>query len=231
MRMRGKSSIIALPLFLILTAGVAMGDGLDSRLIDLAGSEGDAASVRALLDAGANVNARGGGETPVLMFAVLNNVEVVRVLLDRGAEVNAPDVNGKTALHDAAFWGKGEIAELLIARGAEVNAKNIDGETPLAIAAYKGERKIAELLIAKGAEVNCKDNLKKTPLHSAAYQGNKEVVDLLVARGADVNAETDEGLPALSFTCVQDAEIVNRLRGAGAKGTPELCNEDYLFFR
>lgn len=225
--------LLAMPgaLFLIFTGGIALGNELDSRLIDVAGQTGDAEGVRLLLDAGANPNARGGGNTPVLMYAVLNTPEVVRVLLDRGAEVNARDDAGKTALSEACFWGKRETTELLVTRGAKINAKNIDGETPLAIAAYKGEQEIAGVLIAKGAEVNCRDNAKKTPLHSAAYQGHKEVVELLVAKGADVHAVTDEGLSALGLTCVQDVEIVAMLKAAGDPGTPMVCNEEYLQFR
>ena len=56
-------------------------------------------SVAALLDAGADANARGdGGETPLMMAAGYGYTDIVSLLLDRGADAHAQTGDGMNAL-------------------------------------------------------------------------------------------------------------------------------------
>ena len=62
--------------------------------------------VAALLDKGADVNARSKGDVTPLMFASLaGQVAVVKQLLDQGARVDARDEQGRSALFYAAASG------------------------------------------------------------------------------------------------------------------------------
>jgi hypothetical protein len=84
------------------------------------------ATVRALLDAGADVDARFTGphtETPLHWTASSNDVEVMDVLLDAGADIEARGavIAGGTPLADATAFGQWDAARRLVERGARSN--------------------------------------------------------------------------------------------------------------
>jgi ankyrin repeat protein len=65
----------------------------------LAVREGDLSTMKALVDGGADVNARDEAGATILMHAVLDaDVGVVKLLLSKGADVNAQNNKGATAL-------------------------------------------------------------------------------------------------------------------------------------
>ena len=57
---------------------------------------------------------------------------------------NAPDKDGKTPIHEAAFRGHKDIVIFLASLTNNPNAPNNKGETPSAVAKYEGIRKILE---------------------------------------------------------------------------------------
>jgi ankyrin repeat protein len=101
--------------------------------------------VRALLNQGVNVNARGYEKDTALIHAVHGyHPKVVRLLLDAGADVNAQDETGRTALLDVltfslAFfhtkqpkqWPRvTETLKLLLQAGAHTDLTTADGQSP-----------------------------------------------------------------------------------------------------
>lgn len=111
---------------------------------------GDAAGVtRALLEAGADVNARSANDFSVLPLhsAVAgNHAEVARLLIEAGADVNARQRGGWTPLHGAAQHGASDIVERLIAAGADAAATNDDGVSAADLAAEAGHEALAARL-------------------------------------------------------------------------------------
>lgn len=66
---------------------------------------------------------------------------MIKLLLDEGANIDAQDIDGNTALHDAARSGKEDIFEQLQDRGAGLFIKNNFGLTaPEILAQWKAER-------------------------------------------------------------------------------------------
>ena len=68
-----------------------------------------------------------GGEERVADAAMQGDKAAVRALIAKKADVNAPQNDGATALHWAAFRGNLELAEILIRAGANPKAANREG--------------------------------------------------------------------------------------------------------
>ncbi len=68
----------------------------------------------------------------------------IRALLQKRADVNAPEPDGSTALHWAAYSDDTETVELLIRAGANARTTNRYGVAPLALASTNGNSKMIE---------------------------------------------------------------------------------------
>jgi len=98
--------------------------------------EGAGRAVRALVQAGADVNAHDGVKqsTPLHMAARRGNVEVAEALLDCGANLEARDTSGDTPLRRAVNCNKSGVASLVVERGADIRSMGSRGLTPLTAA-------------------------------------------------------------------------------------------------
>jgi ankyrin repeat protein len=156
--------------------------------------------------------------SPVADAAMKSDAQTVRRLLSQKADVNAPQADGATAIHWAAYSNNLELAEILIAAGANVKAANRDGATPLYLAAHNGNAAMIERLLKAGADPNEKNQRGETPLMFAARSGNTGAIKVLLDRQADVNAkETLRGTTPLMWAADQrHAEAVRLLAQRGA---------------
>ena len=170
------------------------------QAIHIAAESGFPGIVNALIQAGANVNARTLDGTTPLHFAASQfdrpdsqsrPVETARMLITFGAEVNATSNSGTTPLHNAAEKDLPGMVQLLVENEASVNVTNKAGRTPLHKAAFSvlGLSQNARILIEAGADVNAPDANDETPLHAAAAAcSSLDVVDILIDAGSDVCA-------------------------------------------
>ena len=148
-----------------------------------------------------------------------NDVPAVQSLIAEKADVNAPQGDGTTALHWAAFNDNLQMARMLVAAGANVKATTRDGAiTPLFMAAKNGDAKMIELLLQYGADANSTDERGTTALMTAAASGSADAVRVLIEHGADVNAkEGAHGQTALMFAAALNrADAIKALLDAHA---------------
>lgn len=195
-----------------------------------AAAGGDAASVRALLRHGADVNAQpaigpgpafifGGGRSALMWAAYRGDVAILKILIEAGADVNAEGLLG-TPLAQAAWADQADAARFLLDRGARVNqASHGDGYTALHWAASTEERDVTlvKLLLDRGADANAGggENVDafmgtlQTPLMLARRRGETPILSALVAAGATNG--TPDRVPAIA---APERRLPQRLTGA-----------------
>ncbi len=107
-------------------------DGASTETLHSAALRGDAATIAARLEAGADVNRKDQyGSTPLMVAVTFGRVEASRALIDAGADLTLTNGEGSSPLHVAAFLCRTEIVEALLAAGADRTATNNAGRTPL----------------------------------------------------------------------------------------------------
>lgn len=140
-------------------------DQLDITALHLAVQSGSVDVIKALVEAGAAVDA--GKRT-------------------------AGGIGGVTALHQAVYQLREDVVETLLRLGADVNRSMSGWYRPLHVAAEKASASIAGRLIRAGAVVDARasvgDHGDLTALHVAAQHGHSAVVRVLVQAGADLTA-------------------------------------------
>ncbi len=157
-------------------------------------------NMRALLDAGADVNYGGPeGILPVIEATKGNDDHALSILFEYGVNVNVRDSELASPLHYAAMLNNTGIARMLIRKGADLDAMDGNAQTPLLRACFDGNADVAKVLADAGADVNAKDVAGMTPLMLAVKSGDAELAAYLISKSADVRAVDAQGYDALTY--------------------------------
>lgn len=163
--------------------------------------------VRALIDAGADVNVTDGfGQSPLMLAArksqpgaELAHLGVVNALIAAGANVNARDSDGSTALMlDGVLcrWST-HITIALVKAGVNVDARSYRGETALLGALRLGVPGLASLLMQLGADINLPCHRGWNALMYVVKKAMWNGPAPLINAAADVHARNNRGQTAL----------------------------------
>lgn len=199
----------------LATARIADGSGCSRTLLHVltdwpARCPNGAQTVAALVDAGADVDARFEGthrETPLHWAASADDVDVLDALLDAGADIDADGavIGGGTPLADARAFAQWHAAHRLVERGAKVTlvdaatlglldhverllhtASRQEVNAAFWGACHGGRRECAERLLNSGAELNWIPPWERlTPLDAALRHGFDDLAGWLRGRGAE----------------------------------------------
>lgn len=102
------------------------------------------------------------------------------------------EVNGATALHQAALLGNEKVVELLLRGGADPNIADRIGATPLFYAVWTEQERIVKMLLASGAKAGLRDNAGISALEHARLRRNEGIKQMLEA-AADSEAKEKTG--------------------------------------
>lgn len=153
-----------------------------------------------LLEYGCLHDARNSrGETALIHFAALGDVDEVRSCLTTAVDLEKFAKNGRTALHCAAAADHVEVVEALYDAGADIEVKVRTAEelTPLHLALVSDNYRSVEKLLDCGADLETSYK-SYTPLGDACRHRCEKAGEGLVRRGANVNQVGDaEFGPAL----------------------------------
>jgi ankyrin repeat protein len=150
-------------------------------------------TVKQLIDAQANVNARYGysnNDTPLRDAIRVNQPDIVKLLIDAKVDVNEHYADGKTALMYAIEEEHMEIVRLLLTAGADVNAGDSNGTTAIIYAVGDhNNTELVKMLLDANADITEKDRHGNNAVLQAAKYGefrghNKKIMDLLEQAGA-----------------------------------------------
>jgi hypothetical protein len=138
-----------------------------------AAADGDLASLKALLAAGVDVNARErGGWAPIHWASRAGRVSVLTVLTDAGADPNLKDDRrGWTPLLHAIHKNQAAAVDRLLEAGAAADGGSPGGTTPLIMAAGYGQTEIVRTLLAHGADPRAETTGGRNALWAAAGGG------------------------------------------------------------
>ena len=178
-----------------------------------ASASGHTEVVRALLAAGADVNARSTDGTPLtqgqkmmLYHTSPEDTEVEGVAL------------GWTALHLAARADATDVIAILLAAGADIEAETLFKARPIHTAVDSESPNALRQLLDAGANVNARGSSKAAPLHDAALWGKDAILEMLIhANGVKLDLKNGEGNTALLMAIDHDRRrSVQMLLDAGA---------------
>ena len=117
-------------------------------------------------------------------------------LANAGPDAHAPNADGWTPLHLAAYYGHAAAVVVLLGAGANPRARSANAMANMPLhAAIAGEAVplVVVALIDGGANPHDAAAGGTTALHLAAARGNRALVDLLLQQGADPRARLDDG--------------------------------------
>ena len=166
---------------------------------------GDAAAVKLLLNAGADVSlCNQRGVSPLLMACHQGHHECAMLCLAAGADVDSADDRDFTPVYAAACRGHSEIVHDCIVIGADV--KGATGARALIACCYKGHVNCAALLVHAGADVDA-HHQDRTAVEWALHCGHLEAARVVEVCSKMRGAVPPSALAAMGSPAFKGARV------------------------
>ncbi|KAH8059712.1 hypothetical protein JL722_5344 [Aureococcus anophagefferens] len=176
-------------------------DNKGTTPVSVAARHGDAATLKVLVDAGADVEKSNiSGSSPLYLAAQEGHAEAIELLVAAGADVDTPRDSGATPCFIACVDGHVDALNALIKAGCDVRAK----------------------VPTRAAGVH------QTAADVAAQNGHQACLTALLAAGAAPPADWDcDPGDTVSFMCSKGASLVIKTKNGGAGPQPlQLVDSD-----
>ncbi len=118
-----------------------------------AARKGNITTVKILLEAGADANAKDKKfQSSALMWAAHEgHTDIMNLLIENGAKVDEQRSTGETAFWFTAQKGQLEAMKILVSHGADINVIGRESKSALDIASQNGYQEIVDYLREAGA--------------------------------------------------------------------------------
>ncbi|HEY4254802.1 MAG TPA: ankyrin repeat domain-containing protein, partial [Chlamydiales bacterium] len=161
----------------------------NTPLIDAAGT-GNLKNLEALLQEGANLDARDNkGWTALHVAVCYNKTEIIRFLLAQNKDLlKAQDNMGNTPFFCAALFGRRDICEIFLEKESAIKfVVNKSKQNPLHAASVNNHEEIIKCLSSNETLLHAVDAEGNTPLFLAAIVGHLPACEILIKAGAKTN--------------------------------------------
>lgn len=189
-----------------------------------AAESGRTAEVKALIEKGADLEARDSqGRTALLLAVAGNHVEMARALLAAGASPNTQAANRDTPWLLAGASGRTDIIAAMLPLKPDLRLRNRYGGNALIPACERAHVETVKLLLTSGIDVNHVNDLGWTCLLEIVILGDggprhQEVARLVLAAGADPNLADRDGLTPLAHARARgQAAVAELIEQAGGR--------------
>lgn len=149
------------------------------------------------------------GKTALILAAWGGHHDTFSLLIRRGANPHHIDLQGRSALHDAAEAGRLDIVkEIILVYRLNPNQADHEGVTPFLLAAKNGHTAILDFLVQNGVDPLQKDAYGRNALHYASRYGRTSTVSRLIIR-YDLDPNSEDALGVTPFILAAES---NQLR-------------------
>ncbi len=187
----------------IVQAIIAKSTSLEFRTINqetplaIAIQHGNIEVAQALMDCGANIEARDyAGNTSLLRAVIFNQPKMIELLLLRNANSSAfsANFNGGTALHITSYMGNTAIAEQLLKKNPNLlESLDRNGLTPFLVAVCNDKQESIQFLIEKKCNIAARSFTKEGALHFAAQGNFIATAKMILQNCPDINIRNTQG--------------------------------------
>lgn len=165
-------------------------DNKGTTPVSVAARNGDAATLKVLVDAGADVEKSNiSGSSPLYLAAQEGHAEAIELLIAAGADVDTPRDTGATPCFIACVNGHVDALRALIKAGCDVHAKvtrrppGLPHQTAADVAAQNGHQACLTALLAAGA----------APPADWDCDPDEDTVSFMCSKGASLVIKTKNG--------------------------------------
>jgi len=216
-----NNQLTTIKFLLAKNAGIDKIDGKRNYPLLVAIQERNIPVIQLLLNAGADINFKGGLMSPLMKVAEIGSGDILDVLFSDGAtvDINMRSSSGSTALFVACSFGNLEIVEKLIELGADINIPNHFNGSPLMIAIKNGHDEVANTLLSAKPNLDILDENKESALFIATETKNKDMVLELLMAGAKTDLVNRKGQTVASIATVPEIQRILSAKKGGLRKT------------